>query len=153
MPKLNEIADKINKSIPELENLQYEIEQSATQTSFVLLMDRTFASSGGFRDSKGKKLKGYSNAYAKKREKAGYQIKEKDLQITGALMESIQVGESNGRPALGFVTERSAEIAGFQEEQNKDLIFILSDEEREEVIRQTREFAIEKIQEITKSWL
>lgn len=152
MAKSNNIEQKIKDSIPDFENLVYQMELNSSQAAIGLLMLRTFASSDGIRDSNGKKLKGYSEKYAKKREEAGYQIKNKDLQITGALMESIQVGEQNGRPVVGFLTERSAEIAGFQEDQNKGKIFILSDQEREEVISNTKQFVNEQIQEIVKKW-
>lgn len=152
MPKPIDISKKIKESIVDFEKLQYQIELNSSQKALALLMDRTFASSGAIRDSKNKKLKGYSEAYAKKREEAGYQTKNKDLQITGALMESIQVGESNGRPVLGFLTERSAKIAGYQEDQNKDTIFTLNESERQEVIEDSKQFAIEQIQNIVKSW-
>lgn len=152
MPKANEIVKKINDSLPELEKLAYDAELLAAQKANELLFARTFASNDGVHDSKNAKLKGYSKAYAKKRENAGRQTKNKDLQFTGALFESVQVGIESNKPALGFLTQRSAEIAGFQEEQNNTKIFVLNQNEIDEVKKDVVEFTMKRLSEIVKSW-
>jgi len=153
MATAKEIEKKIIDSLPEIEKIGYDSELIAAQRSLELLFARTFAAPGdGVRDVDNAKLKPYTLPYAKWRAKRGYQIKNKDLQVTGALHESIQVGSSDGRPALGFLTERSTLIATYQEEQQGNIIFSLNAEEVEEVKKTIAEFAINRMSEIVKTW-
>lgn len=155
MATLQEIADKIGASIPELEKLREEIELFATQQSFAIFIERTFTK-GGVRDISGNLLKPYSEQYAKLRAsgKLGtiYQTAVKDLQITGKLFHSIGPGVSNGVSAMGIDDSRSALIAGYQEEQNDTKIFQLSDAERAEVVKQTKEYYFKRLKEIIQQW-
>jgi hypothetical protein len=133
-----------------LQKLNYDAELLAAQTALAVLNSRVF--SGGAEDVNNAQLKGYSAAYAKKREKAGRQTAKKDLIFTGALFESIQVGTSNNLPAMGFLTENEAKVAGYQEEQSGVKTFALNDSERAFVANEVKDFVIGKLGEIVKRW-
>jgi len=73
-----------------------------------------------------------SASYKKKREDAGRQTKYKDLQFTGELLGDLDLGQYNGKNALGFAAERSKNIVSWQEESNKQIdkpIFSANQEE------------------------
>ena len=151
MPKSTEIAGKIESTIPDLQQLSYDAELLAAQKASALLLARVF--SDGAKDVNNKQLSPYSKPYAKKREKEGRQIQKKDLQFTGALFESIQVGTQNEKPVVGYLTERSAQIGGYQEEQNNNVaIFSLNDTERAEVAADVKDFVINRLREIVQRW-
>lgn len=150
MGKATEISNKLTQSIPKFQELGYNTELFAAQLANALLMARVF--SGGANDINEQPLKPYTKEYAKFRKKQGRQIEKKDLILTGALFENVQVGTSNNKPATGFLNERNADIGGYQEEQNGSLIFILSDDEREEVNKQAAEFIINGVKDIIKGW-
>lgn len=150
MPKANEISSKLENSLPDFQKLMYDSELLAAQSANSLLIARVF--SKGAKDINGQALTPYSEGYAKKRERAGRQTKNKDLIFTGALFESVQVGTKNERPAMGFLNEGSATIGGYQEEQNSTKIFQLSNEELDVVKNDVKEFVLNGIKDIIKQW-
>lgn len=154
--KPEDLQNKIEASIPEIEKMAANVELMAAQSARVQLELRTFSSGGdGVKDTKGRKLKKYSKAYAKKREKAGLQTENKDLVFskdTSIIKDSIDVGNKDGKPVLGFTRDKGAEIAGYQEEQNNTIIFSLNQSEVDKVKRDVKDFAIRELQKITEGW-
>lgn len=150
MAKSNEIGNKLEASIPDIEKLVFDSELLAAQTANSLLLARVF--NDGAKDINYRDLKGYSKAYAKRREKLRLQVQKKDLIVTNALHLSIQVGTTNNKPAMGFLTERSSLISEYQEKQAAIPIFQLSDDEREIVKNDVKEFVLNGIREIIKNW-
>lgn len=65
-------------------------------------MDRRIFRDG--RTSTGVSMGPYYSAWRKVRARAGYQTARKDLEFTGDLRRSIQVGKSGGRNVLGFTS-------------------------------------------------
>ena len=153
MATLREIAGKIEATIPEIEALMGELELLAAQEADVLINLRVF--NGGAKDIRGRELKPYTEAYAKKREKAGLQTARKDLifnKDSSVIFSNIRVGLTQNKPALGFIKEKGAEIGGYQEKQNNTKIFQLNDEERRIVKEKVREHLFKRLREITQQW-
>lgn len=151
MAKLSDIGRKIEATIPKFEKLGYNHELFVAQEALVQLSLRVWTD-GGVKDVRGNLLKPYSHDYAIKRVVAGYQARVKDLEITGALRRSTDVGSKDGKPAMGFTDEDLSKIAGYQEEQNETKIFQLADNERKEVLEKGKEFVFSELRKITKEW-
>lgn len=60
-----------------------------------------------------------SKSYIKKRERAGRQTKVKDLQFTDEFRKDLDIGEFNGKTAVGFAQDRSANIVTWQEAEKQ----------------------------------
>lgn len=153
MANIDEIGKKIEDTLDDIKELPGQLELFSAQQSFALFMERTFTT-GGVKDIKGNSLKPYTAAYKKVREnnKPSLQTDNKDLQFTGKLFRSINVGLSIGKPAMGITNEDSSKIAGYQEEQNNTKIFQLNDAERERVIDDTKSYMFEKLRNIVSQW-
>jgi len=150
MPKASDISAKINATIPQIEELTGRTELFAAQEALTVITERVFT--GASKDSNGNKLSGYSEGYAKRREKAGRQSKNKDLIFNGNLFNSVNVGTSNNKPVLGITNQRSAEIAGYLEEQEEKSIFVLGDKERQQVQEAAKDFLFGELRKIVKQW-
>lgn len=154
--KPEDLEKKVEESIPEIEEIAAKAELMAAQSARVQLERRTFSTGGsGVKDIHGKPLSKYSEQYAKKREKAGLQTANKDLIFssnTSVIKDNINTGLSNGKPALGFVKEDGAKIAGYQEQQNDTKIFQLNDSEKQKVTDQVKSFVMQSLRDIVSKW-
>jgi hypothetical protein len=154
--KPEDLQKKIEGSIPEIEKMSANLELMGAQSARVQLELRTFSTGGeGVKDIRGRKLKKYSEGYAKKREAAGLQTENKDLifsKDTSIIKDSIDVGNSDGRPVLGFTRSKGAEIAGYQEKQNGSLIFSLNATETEKVKKDVKEYAMAQLRKIIEGF-
>lgn len=164
-----DIQKKIEQSIPLLSDIAANAELRAAQSANVQLELRTFAAAGsGVKDIKGKELSDYVKpkliegkhgprkdkygTHAEKRAAKGLQTDHKDLIFTGEFARSITVGLSGGKPALGMLDKRAADIAAGQEEQNKTKIFQLNDAEREAVKKDVKDYVMGALRDMVKSW-
>lgn len=83
-------------------------------------------------DADNRKLGSYrSESYKKKRQKEGRQINYKDLQMTDEFRNDLDIGEFDGKTAVGFTSERSETIVRGQEKQLDIEIFSTNEEEVE----------------------
>ena len=118
----------------ELTKVSKDMTFELTQTIYASLMERIFNFT---KDSSGKKFGKYKSlSYKRKREQAGRQISNKDLQFSGLLKNSVKVGNLDDNTfAIGIIPSKhkdkadSANISVFQEEQLKAKIFVPSDKE------------------------
>lgn len=110
----------INKTISILGDLNEcflkgikDIEIEAANNLKGLISERIFNKSAGVEE----KLFGSyrSEAYKKKRQAAGRQTKIKDLQFDGTFKNDFNLGNYNGKVAVGFSTKRSDDIVRGQE--------------------------------------
>lgn len=160
MADLEHYQRRIEASLEDLSKLTYNAELQAAQEARVQLELRTFSTGGqGIKDVKGLGLTQYSRAYAKKRQKAGLQTEKKDLIFssdTSVIKDNITVGLDNNRPALGFILEKGADIAGYQEEYEakfgRGKIFQLNQEEVQAVKERVSKYVIGQLKEIVQSW-
>ncbi len=144
-----EFEDRLNKVVPTVTEALSKLELRAAQAAKVIILTRVFTS-GGSKDIKGKNLKPYSKGYAKFRENAGFQTDTKDLQLTGQLLESVDVGVKDNKPAMGFTNSLASDKADWQEKQNKTIIFALSADEKTEVVNEAKTQVIEELRKIWK---
>jgi hypothetical protein len=117
-----------------------------------ILKDRVF---GQGKSTEGKIGKYKDRKWAVKRFNAGRQISYVDLNFTGELMNSIQVGEDKNDVVLYINNDKKYLIARGQEEQqarkvgkSKMDIFSLSKEEEEAVIEYITELIDEQIEKL-----
>lgn len=156
MSSPEELQKKIAASIDEVAALMGTVELRGAQSARVKLELRTFSTGGtGVKDINGNPLTPYSEAYKKKRAREGLQTNSKDLiysKNTSIIKDSITVGLSAGKPALGFTRAEGAEIAGYQEEQNKTKIFQVASGELTDIKTEIKNLVMAKLREITKNW-
>lgn len=172
MADQEEIQRKIEKSLEDIPEITSKAELMAANSANVQLQLRTFAAGGtGVKDINGRSLKPYvkpkliegergvkkdgKGQYAEKRVKAGLQVDHKDLVFsknTSVIKDNISVGLENGTPALGFINEKGALIAGYQEQQNDTKIFQLNDKEREVVKSDVKEFVMGALKKMVEKW-
>lgn len=82
----------------------------------------------------GTSLGRYRNDYYKqKRRNAGRQVEEKDLEFHGDLRRSVKIGTSGTANVMGFDNDLSRLIATGQEEQIGKEVFMVSDDEVQEM--------------------
>lgn len=153
---LEDFRKSIEASLEDIGKINFQCELLGAQEANVQLQLRTFATGGsGVKDIGGKKLSKYSPAYAKKREKAGLQVANKDLIFssnTSVIKDNIAVGLSGGKSAMGFVNQEGAKIAGYQEEREKTVIFKLNDSEVANVSAAVKKFGMDSIKKISEGW-
>jgi hypothetical protein len=113
--------------------------------------NRVFNSEEGAKDTTGKGLGGYSNSYAKKRLKAGRQIKFKDLEFTGSLRRSIRTGRAENEVQILITSGLEVKKAIDLEKQTKKNIFNLSDSEIESFNEKSIKLFNNEIEEIIKN--
>lgn len=107
-----------------------DIEIEAANSLKGLISERVFNNSAGVEE---KIFGSYRSAsYKKKREAAGRQTKIKDLQFTGTLKNDLNIGNYNGKVAVGFSTKRSDDIVMGQESE-KQIGFPIFSANNEEV--------------------
>ena len=94
------------------------------------MQNRIFNSEKGAKDVQGKGLGNYSNAYANYRKKLGRQVKYKDLELTGALRRELETVRSDDNIKIVIRSESEVKKAKYIEEQEKQTIFALSEEEQ-----------------------
>lgn len=172
MADQEEIQRKIEKSIDDIPNIVENVELMAANSARVQLELRTFSTGNtGVKDVNGKNLKPYVKpklvdgkrgpkkdkygTHAEKRLKAGLQIDNKDLVFskdTSVIKDNITIGLDGDKPALGFVKEEGALVAGYQEEQNDTKIFQLNDSEREAVKSDVKDYVMNSLRKLVDSW-
>lgn len=147
---------KIEASLGDISRITYNAELLAAQEGRVQLELRTFATGGtGVKDVNGRSLSKYSDAYAKRRAKAGLQTSNKDLVFsknTSVIKDNIDVGLSDGKPALGHVKPDGATIAGYQEEREGDDIFRLNEKEKSVVVETVKTYVMDELRKLVQSW-
>ena len=147
----------ISRLDPSLDRLATKIEKSgkdyvlfAVNDAYALFMDRVF--------TKTKTMSGQSfgryktEAWKKKRQKAGRQTGHKDLQMTNAFRESIKRNPQKDHATIEFAGDPVLEkIADGQEKQiGKGAIFKFSKAEKKKVIDKTIKEIIKDIRKIVK---
>lgn len=156
MADLNDYQKRIEASLEDISKITYNAELLAAQESRVQLELRTFSTGGtGVKDVTGKTLSKYSKAYAAKRKKAGLQTENKDLifdKNTSAIKDNIDVGLSGGKPAMGHVKQEGYLIAGYQEKREGQDIFILNEQEKNNAVNAAKEYLMNAMKELAKSW-
>lgn len=156
MADLSDYQKRIEASLEDISKITYNAELLAAQESRVQLELRTFATGGtGVKDVTGKTLSKYSKAYASKRKKAGLQTENKDLifdKNTSAIKDNIDVGLSNGKPAMGHVKQEGYLIAGYQEKREGKDIFIINEQEKNNAVNAAKEYLMNALKELAKSW-
>lgn len=147
--KVQEIAKKIEQSIPEISILAADAEVLANNNALGDITRRIF--------NEGKRADGaaigpYTNdQYKRRRSGEGLQINYVDLQFSGDLFGAVNVGTLNGKPAVGITNQDSADIAAYNEKRY-GTIFSATDEERRVSMETAREFMFEGIKKIVRSW-
>lgn len=128
------LAEKLGTLKPDLEEL-------AANDAKGLLYLRVFGK-GGSKDIDNNKLKPYTPAYARRRAAKGRQASSVDLQVTGGLKNSIQVGRKGKQPVLGFIGGKhagtkltNAELAAALEGEYGNDIFKLNEKEAATVVK------------------
>lgn len=153
---LSDYQKKIEASLEEIPKITENADLLAAQEARVQLELRTFATGGsGVKDVNGQPLSKYSEAYAKKRKAAGLQTDNKDLifsKDTSIIKDNIDVGLSDGKPAMGHVKQDGYLISTYQEEREKKVIFSLNDQEKENVKNTVKEYLMSALKEMTKKW-
>lgn len=71
----------------------------------------------------------YSLGHGRFRKNRGFGVGTKDLEISGSLRRSYQVGKSGDKNVIGFTFDKSRLIAEGQEQQTRQTIFAASDAE------------------------
>lgn len=89
--------------------------------------------------------------YKELRELKGLQTDYVDLQFNGDLFNSIDVGNFDGRPAIGITTEKQAKIAGYHDDKY-GLIFTASDDERAAAAESARDYLFKELKRIIGTW-
>jgi len=149
MASLTEISRRINASIPKLSVIAANGELLAANESLGAITYRIF--NEGLK-ADGSPIGQYKNKYYQKRRSSkGRQTKYVDLQFTGDLFNSINVGELNGKPAVGITTKYGKDVAGYNEERYGE-IFQASDSERDNALRIAQDFAIKELRNLIKGW-
>lgn len=153
---LSDYQKAIEASLEDISNITYNADLMGAQQARVQLELRTFATGGsGVKDIAGKGLSKYSKSYAKRREKAGLQSANKDLifnKNTSVIKDNITLGTSDGKPALGFLKEEGARIAGYQEEREKTVIFAINDSDKQKIVEQVKKYIMDASQKIVQGW-
>lgn len=153
---LAEYQKAIEASLQDISKITYNAELLAAQQARVQLELRTFATGGtGVKDVSGKNLSNYSKAYAKRREKAGLQIANKDLEFnknSSSIRHNLDVGISDGGPAFGHIKENGYRIAGYQEEREGVNIFKLNDQEINNIRKTVKDSVMEAIRKLAEGW-
>jgi hypothetical protein len=146
---LNQLAQKINASIPKIEALVINAEVVATTDAIGVVTRRIF-NEGKLRD--GGSIGNYTSPpYKRRRELKGRQTKFIDLQFTGDLFNSIKVGQFNGHSSIGIVSDKENDVANHLEGRY-GVIFTASDEERAVATEVARNYMFAKLKDIIKSW-
>lgn len=147
---LGEVEKKFNDAIPKLQKMLSNVELRAAQNSLGLLNLRVFTGNDGAKDTRKNKLTPYTKGYAKFRSKPPYNQTsvDKNLQLTGQLMESVNIGLSNGKEVMGFTNSLAADKADWQEKQNKTVIFAMADDEKEHIKDDIVQFVKEQLSQV-----
>jgi hypothetical protein len=149
MGNLEDLSKKIEASIPRLQAASANAEVVANNEALGTILGRIFNDG---QKTNGSKIGSYtSESYKRKRESAGLQTNQIDLQFEGDLFNSVQVGTLNGRPAVGIINSDEAEISGHLEERYGP-IFQASLSEREQAISTARDFMFNAIRKEIKTW-
>ena len=104
--------------------------------------------------TEGEEIGQYSTDYALLREQEGFQTSRVDLERSGELRRSVQVGKIGNEQVLGIKQTRypdegtTDEIAEFQEQNFGKEIFTLSDAEIEEAYKDAEASIIKDIDEL-----
>lgn len=150
---LGDYQKAIEASLEDISKLTFQAELLGVQEARIQVEQRTFASGGqGVKDVNGKALSKYSEAYAKRRAKAGLQTANKDLIFTGEFSRNVTVGTSGGKPAYGFVTSEAAKIAEGQEKREGTQIFVISPSEKDNIANTIKDFIMPALRELVKKW-
>jgi hypothetical protein len=86
--------------------------------------------------------------YKELRELRGLQTEYVDLQFTGELFESLQIGVRSGKLVFGFTNPQRSKVAGYLEDKYGKRIFIMSAKERQEAIDIMRAYIITQFNKI-----
>jgi len=146
---IKEVTRKIEASLADISAIEANAEVLANNTALGDITRRIF--------NEGKRSDGASigqykvGPYKNKRENAGRQTNFIDFQFSGDLFYSIQVGNLNGKPAVGIISQKEADISESLEKRF-GTVFQASDEERQIALETARDFTFNKLKEIMKTW-
>lgn len=146
---IKEITKKIEASLPEISVIAANADVLANNTALGDITRRIF--------NEGKRSDGSSigqykvGPYKNKRESSGRQTNYIDFQFSGDLFYSIQVGNLNGKPAVGIISQKEADISE-NLEKRFGTVFQASEEERKIALETARDYTFEKLKELMKTW-
>jgi len=89
--------------------------------------------------------------YKELRKLKGLQTDYVDLQFNGDLFNSVNVGNFNGRPAIGIVGEKQSKIAGYHDDKY-GVIFTASKEEKRIAAESARDYLFKELKRIIGTW-
>lgn len=146
---INELTSKIERSLPQISIIAANAEVLGNNTALGDIGRRIFNEG---KRSDGSNIGNYTNApYINRRTSQGRQVNYMDFQFSGDLFNSLQVGLLNGKPAVGIISQKEADISGYLEEKH-GTVFQASEEERKIAMEVTRDYAFNKIKELMKTW-
>lgn len=149
MQDLKQIQAKIEATIPQIELLAANAEVLANNDALGNVLDRIFTLN---KKTDGTPIGKYKEgSYKNKRKKAGMQTSSIDFQFTGDLFNSVQLGQLKGKPAVGIVNNKKAEIADHLEGRF-GIVFQASESERDQAMNVARDYMFEGLKEIMKQW-
>jgi hypothetical protein len=135
---IGDYQKKIEASLGDISRITYNAELLAAQEGRVQLELRTFTTGGtGVKDVNGKSLSKYSDAYAKRRAKAGLQTTNKDLVFsknTSVIKDNIDIGLSDGK-----------------EREGTD-IFRLNEKEKSIVVETVKNYVMAELRKMVQGW-
>lgn len=150
-----QLEQRIQASIPRIVDIVEQSQQVVLQETLGQMLQRIFNRG---EDAEGNIIGPYSSeAYKQLREDRGLQTTKIDLQFSGDLFRSIDIGTSNNIPVIGITNSKSADISVYQEIAKGTgsvprKIFTPSEQEKDQAVRVATDFIIENLKEIIKSW-
>lgn len=155
MGQFKDLGKKISASIPNLEIIAANAEVVANEDALGAISQRIFVDG---KNSSGNDIGKYAGSeskskgrYKAKRNAAGRRIDKVDLQFTGDLFNSLQLGTLNGKPAVGIISQKQADVAD-NNEKRFGPVFQATDGERSNAIELARAFMFDGIKKEMKKW-
>jgi hypothetical protein len=113
--------------------------------------NRIFNSETGTSAKNGKKLKGYSAAWAEYRESLGRQTKVVDLELTGSLRRDLKVFRKNESIKMGFLSQTETDKIIDLEKLYKKTIFEANQDEAASVNEKANKLFLNEIKTILEN--
>lgn len=105
------------------------------------------------KDTAGTQIGTYTNErYIEMREEAGAEVGYVNLQFSGALMRSIDIGTTGDSTAIGITNPERARISEYLEAYYKKPIFVPGTKEREMAIQTAQDYLTDGLVQIIRGW-
>jgi hypothetical protein len=155
MSQFKDLGKKIAASIPNLEIIAANAEIVANEDALGAISQRIFVDG---KNADGTDIGQYAGEnskskgrYKAKRNAAGRRIDKVDLQFNGNLFNSLQLGTLNGKPAVGIISPKQADIADHNEKRF-GIVFQATEQEKDNAIELARAFMFDGIKKEMKKW-